>query len=409
MAMDPFKLQYKKYKRRKPPPDLSEVFDFSEPDRFPEKIEKFDFYVDEKFHQEEYVLTRFGLKPLKEWNVYRMKESPGFIFISNPFHNGYQRYWVKRCLKDFPKRPNMRNLDLYMQLSEEDDIWESGDKKRDPSSDPSEEPDLLSKLRWVTLGYHYNWSKKKYYGSDTQSKFPDDLQLLTNCIAKVLGFKQYHAEAGIVNYYNMSSTLGGHVDEAEFDMTAPLLSFSFGQTALYLQGGRTRSVKPEAVFLKSGDIMIMSGDTRWCYHAVPRILPPGKSKPLPDGFSMSPLHNKDCDVCINVAPQSSEEMVTAVADGTCDSETTEVNSLQSQTKCTERTLETNHIDLHTKCNLSTFSDVFDQFDKDMKFLSQEDNWKPFAEYLHGTRINFNVRQVVKAGDIFPSKGADLME
>lgn len=47
---------------------------------------------------------------------------------------------------------------------------------------------------------------------------------------------------------------------------------SFGQTAIFLLGGKTKDVTPSAMFLKSGDIVVMSKESRLCYHAVPRIL-----------------------------------------------------------------------------------------------------------------------------------------
>ncbi len=49
---------------------------------------------------------------------------------------------------------------------------------------------------------------------------------------------------------------------------------SFGQSAIFLLGGKTREQAPLAMYLRSGDIMIMAGDSRLAYHAVPRILSP---------------------------------------------------------------------------------------------------------------------------------------
>lgn len=102
----------------------------------------------------------------------------------------------------------------------------------------------------------------------------------------------------------MDSTLSGHTDHSEFDLTAPLFSLrwvkgkiralfywkrehakvklclnplsSFGQSAIFLLGGKTRDQAPLAMYLRSGDIMIMAGDSRLAYHAVPRILAPKK-------------------------------------------------------------------------------------------------------------------------------------
>lgn len=50
------------------------------------------------------------------------------------------------------------------------------------------------------------------------------------------------------------------------------LLFSFGQTAIFLLGGRTIEEEPLAIFLRSGDIAVMSEESRLCYHGVPRIV-----------------------------------------------------------------------------------------------------------------------------------------
>lgn len=82
---------------------------------------------------------------------------------------------------------------------------------------------LLQKLRWVTLGYHYDWNTKLYY-KQSHSPFPDDLFRLTQCVLRVLGFPLFRAEAAIINYYHLDSTLSGHTDHSEQDLTAPLIS-----------------------------------------------------------------------------------------------------------------------------------------------------------------------------------------
>lgn len=50
-------------------------------------------------------------------------------------------------------------------------------------------------------------------------------------------------------------------------------TFSFGQTAVFMLGGKTLDEKPFALFLHSGDVVIMSKESRLCYHGVPKILP----------------------------------------------------------------------------------------------------------------------------------------
>lgn len=56
-------------------------------------------------------------------------------------------------------------------------------------------------------------------------------------------------------------------------MTAPLVSISFGNAAVFLIGGQSKSVQPKALLLRSGDVVIMSGPSRLAYHAVPKIVP----------------------------------------------------------------------------------------------------------------------------------------
>lgn len=79
-------------------------------------------------------------------------------------------------------------------------------------------------MRWATLGYHHDWDTK-VYSEDKRHRFPDDLAALAAYVASVLDFPdQYSAEAAIVNFYPMGTTLAGHTDHSEPNMDAPLFS-----------------------------------------------------------------------------------------------------------------------------------------------------------------------------------------
>lgn len=41
---------------------------------------------------------------------------------------------------------------------------------------------------------------------------------------------------------------------------------------MFLIGGRTKETPPVSVMLNSGDVLVMSGESRRCFHAVPRIM-----------------------------------------------------------------------------------------------------------------------------------------
>ena len=66
--------------------------------------------------------------------------------------------------------------------------------------------------------------------------------------------------------------MGGHVDDAELDLSLPLVSLSLGLSAVFLFGGPTRDDAPTALWLRSGDAIIVTGEARLCYHGVPRIV-----------------------------------------------------------------------------------------------------------------------------------------
>ena len=44
------------------------------------------------------------------------------------------------------------------------------------------------------------------------------------------------------------------------------LSTSFGHACIYLLGGTTRDTEPIPIHLKSGDLLIMTGECRKAYH-----------------------------------------------------------------------------------------------------------------------------------------------
>ncbi|XP_069576884.1 nucleic acid dioxygenase ALKBH1 [Brachyistius frenatus] len=278
---DAFRKIFKFYKRRVPPPDFSDVIDFSS--GVPSEQ-----VVAAKLHPaavSDVDAARVGLQPVRDWRAFSLQGHPGFVFISNPFLRSSQPYWVRQCLKTYTQKPNICNLDMHMSPSDTRDIWDkSVHGLRRPPGGQRDPKTLLERLRWVTLGYHYNWDTKTY-SADSCSPFPADLHLLSSHVTAVCGFPGFISEAGILNFYRSDSSLGIHVDESELDHTRPLLSFSFGQSAVFLLGGACRRDPPTAMYMHSGDMMVMSGQSRLLYHAVPRILPPpeGHAAPETDG------------------------------------------------------------------------------------------------------------------------------
>jgi alkylated DNA repair protein alkB family protein 1 len=131
---------------------------------------------------------------------------------------------------------------------------------------------LKRKLRWVTIGYRYNWTTKEYDFEKAFDPIDTELQSFCSSFAAALGFIDYKADAGIINFYQPDDSLTCHVDRSEKNMLNPLISVSFGRDAIFLLGGEGRDDKVDAVRVRSGDISILSGKSRKYFHGVPRIL-----------------------------------------------------------------------------------------------------------------------------------------
>lgn len=254
-----FKNSFKYYKRRNPSPDFKDVIDLNKPNCsrvIPFKRNLLNVSADHKL----------GLKPVNDWEVYEFLEIPGLIFIKNPFTNYGQRYWIIQCIKHYSRKPYKINLDAHNVLDNDKTWWDTCFGQSDQVSK------LIPKLRWATLGYIYDWDTK-LYSETRKTKMPTELTALTSVVAQTLGFMNFKAEAAIVNYYRMNSILNGHTDHSEINTEAPLFSISFGQSAIFLMGGLTEDDAANAMYLRSGDIVIMSGNSRLKYHGVPKILP----------------------------------------------------------------------------------------------------------------------------------------
>lgn len=73
---------------------------------------------------------------------------------------------------------------------------------------------------------------------------------------------------------------------------------SFGQSAIFLIGGKSKQTKPTPILLRSGDVVIMSRDARLAYHGVPRILPPSEGGEVPACLTTEAvMHGAHCDGC----------------------------------------------------------------------------------------------------------------
>ncbi len=165
---------------------------------------------------------------------------------------------------------------------------------------------LFRQLRWAALGQQYNWTLRRYEHLPGVPDLPPQLQDIALCATQTVapliddsqstapqplnmsnaaGLSQplrqsascnagsYHPDTALVNYYRLGDTLGGHKDDAEADMSQPIVSISLGCAGVFLKGGDTKDTAPAAIILHSGDVVVLHGHARRCYHGLPRVLP----------------------------------------------------------------------------------------------------------------------------------------
>ena len=89
-------------------------------------------------------------------------------------------------------------------------------------------------------------------------------------------------ECCLVNLYRGTAKMGLHQDKDEKAMSAPVVSVSLGDDALFRIGGTTRKDPTRSVKLSSGDVVMFGGPARLAYHGIDRIYP-GSSSLIPDG------------------------------------------------------------------------------------------------------------------------------
>jgi alkylated DNA repair protein alkB family protein 1 len=130
---------------------------------------------------------------------------------------------------------------------------------------------LQKKLRWMTLGGQYDWTKK-VYPAEAPPEFPVDIaDLVRGTFPRMLD-----PQAAIVNIYSPGDTLSLHRDVSE-EVNKTLVSISLGCDSLFLVAVEDEEeesgFKHAVIRLQSGDGLIMTDEGRFAWHGVPNIFP----------------------------------------------------------------------------------------------------------------------------------------
>ncbi len=125
----------------------------------------------------------------------------------------------------------------------------------------------LGSLGWVSdrNGYRY-----QPHHPDTAKPWPVLPRTILDIWSKVSDY-DHPPEACLVNFYQAGAKMGLHQDKDEEDFAAPVVSISLGDTAVFRFGGTTRRGKTSTLKLSSGDVLVMGGDSRLCFHGIDRV------------------------------------------------------------------------------------------------------------------------------------------
>lgn len=98
---------------------------------------------------------------------------------------------------------------------------------------------------------------------------PDELLDIWNAVSA----HPQPPQACLVNFYSDTARMGMHQDRDERNLEAPVVSISLGDSCLFRVGETARGGRTASLRLNSGDIVVLGGEGRLCYHGVDRIYP----------------------------------------------------------------------------------------------------------------------------------------
>lgn len=134
-------------------------------------------------------------------------------------------------------------------------------------------------LGWVSdreRGYRYD-----SVHPETSAAWPAIPELVLKAWREASDYA-HSPEACLLNFYDADARMGLHQDRDEAALEAPVVSISLGDSCLFRAGSESRSGKTKSFRLNSGDVLVIGGASRLCFHGVDKIYP-RTSTLLPDG------------------------------------------------------------------------------------------------------------------------------
>jgi alkylated DNA repair protein (DNA oxidative demethylase) len=144
----------------------------------------------------------------------------------------------------------------------------------------------------VCLGWH--WTPYRYTRTTASgvavAPFPDWLgelgrSAVTDAYGDPAGAGEYRPDTALINFYDDAARMGLHQDKDE-KSAQPVVSLSIGASCVFRFGNTENRNRPYTdVELRSGDLFVFGGPSRFAFHGVPKVFP-GTADPacgLPTG------------------------------------------------------------------------------------------------------------------------------
>ncbi|GAA3195752.1 MULTISPECIES: alpha-ketoglutarate-dependent dioxygenase AlkB family protein [Streptomyces] len=132
-------------------------------------------------------------------------------------------------------------------------------------------------IGWHWQPYAYTRTADDVNGAQVAA-FPDWMvelgrRAVTEAYGDAAAGGGYTPDTALINFYDEAARLGMHQDKEERS-GAPVVSLSIGDTCVFRFGNTENRAKPYTdVELRSGDLFVFGGPSRFAYHGVPKVYP----------------------------------------------------------------------------------------------------------------------------------------
>ncbi|MCL7409355.1 alpha-ketoglutarate-dependent dioxygenase AlkB [Marivivens donghaensis] len=121
---------------------------------------------------------------------------------------------------------------------------------------------------WVSDANGYRYEQQHPSGV-AWPEIPQSVLAVWNAVSR----SERSPESCLINYYSSTAKMGLHQDRDEKDFSAPVVSISLGDSALFRIGNETRGGSTESIWLESGDVCVLGGPSRLLFHGIDRVKP----------------------------------------------------------------------------------------------------------------------------------------